>query len=67
MKVVLINAHQEELAAAYFRLSGTTGAARAAVLESLILSAPCDACGAIAGEECNPLCLGLAAQADVTA
>jgi len=25
---------------------------------------PCGACGAIAGEECNPLCLGVAAQAD---
>jgi len=28
---------------------------------------PCEACGAIAGEECNPLCLGVAAQADVNA
>ena len=29
-----------------------------------ITDQPCEACGAIAGEECNPLCLGVAAQAD---
>jgi hypothetical protein len=29
-----------------------------------VMDQPCEACGAIAGEECNPLCVGVAAQKD---